>query len=82
MVAWVEADMSGVKGEDLAKLRPKRVAEVVVIVGGGQGVWDGLVDLSETGGKPGDEDGWRVIRWEKCEGVQPLVSNPALGFRC
>jgi len=44
--------------------RPKRVADVVVIVPGGK-VFDGLVDLVEG----------KIIKWEQLEGVQPLVSS-------
>ena len=73
MLPWVEAEMSDTKGEELAKKRPKRVADVVVIIGGGQGVWDGLVDLTDSDGNAGDGDAWRVLSWDKCEGVQPLV---------
>jgi primary-amine oxidase len=43
--------------------RPIRVADVVALAPGG-GVFDGLVDLEEG----------KVIKWEKLEGVQPLVS--------
>lgn len=42
--------------------RPSRVADVVAIAPGG-GVFDGLVDLKEG----------KVIKWEKMDGVQPLV---------
>lgn len=48
-----------------AALRPRRVADVVVIVKGGQ-VYDGLVDLS--GATPA------ITKWELMEGVQPIVS--------
>jgi primary-amine oxidase len=44
--------------------RPTRVADVVAIAPGG-GVFDGLVDLKEG----------KIIKWEKMEGVQPLVSS-------
>jgi len=43
--------------------RPTRVADIVAIAPGG-GVYDGLVDLNEG----------KIIKWEKLEGVQPLVS--------
>jgi primary-amine oxidase len=43
--------------------RPTRVADVVALAPGGA-VFDGLVDLEER----------KVIKWEKLEGVQPLVS--------
>lgn len=43
--------------------RPTRVADVVALAQGGA-VFDGLVDL-EAG---------KITKWEKLEGVQPLVS--------
>jgi primary-amine oxidase len=43
--------------------RPTRVADVVALAPGGA-VFDGLVDL-EAG---------KITKWEKLEGVQPLVS--------
>jgi primary-amine oxidase len=49
--------------------RPTRVADVVALAPGGA-VFDGLVDL-ESG---------KITKWEKLEGVQPLVSvSPAWG---
>jgi primary-amine oxidase len=50
--------------------RPTRVADVVALAPGGA-VFDGLVDL-ESG---------KITKWEKLEGVQPLVSTPFLGLR-
>jgi primary-amine oxidase len=44
--------------------RPRRVADVVALAPGGA-VFDGLVDL-ESG---------KITKWEKLEGVQPLVST-------
>lgn len=44
--------------------RPTRVADVVALAPGGA-VFDGLVDL-EAG---------KITKWEKLEGVQPLVST-------
>lgn len=44
--------------------RPTRVADVVALAPGGA-VFDGLVDL-ESG---------KITKWEKLEGVQPLVST-------
>jgi len=44
--------------------RPTRIADVAAIAPGG-GVYDGLVDLKEG----------KITKWEKMEGVQPLVSS-------
>jgi len=48
--------------ENTAAPRPTRVADVVALAPGGA-VYDGLVDLKEG----------KIIKWEKLDGVQPLV---------
>lgn len=50
--------------------KPKRIADVVVIVPGGK-VFDGLVDLGDG----------KILKWEQLEGVQPLVS-PEVNSGC
>jgi primary-amine oxidase len=50
----------------LSTPRPTRVADIVALAPGGA-VYDGLVDL-----KAG-----KIIKWEKLDGVQPLVSISA-----
>ncbi|KEY75170.1 hypothetical protein S7711_01616 [Stachybotrys chartarum IBT 7711] len=52
-----------------AALRPRRVADVVVIVKGGK-VYDGLVDLA--GPAPA------ITKWELMEGVQPIITMEEL----
>lgn len=71
MLAWLDAVDQKLDAAEVEKKKPKRIADVVAIVGGNGGVWDGLVDLSE--GEMSDAE--RVLKWEKCEGVQPLVSS-------
>lgn len=44
--------------------RPTRIADIVALAPGAK-VFDGLVDLKAE----------KVIKWEKLEGVQPLVSS-------
>ena len=59
MLAWLDAVDQKLDAAEVEKKKPKRIADVVAIVGGNGGVWDGLVDLSEG---------------EMSDGVQPLVS--------
>lgn len=55
-------EMMGWLADPGNKPRPRRVADVVVIVPGGK-VFEGLVDLGEG----------VIVKWEGLEGVQPLV---------
>lgn len=45
--------------------RPRREAEVVVV--GGGFIYDGIVDLVDG----------KISKWEKLEGVQPIVGSPS-----
>lgn len=47
--------------------RPRRIAEVVVVVPRGK-VFDGLVDLQSS----------KITKWEEVYGEQPIVSRPEI----
>ncbi|GAB1316098.1 peroxisomal copper amine oxidase [Madurella fahalii] len=62
-----KAEMTAWLAEPDAAPRPKRVADVVVIVPGGK-VYDGLVDLTDV----------KITKWELLDGEQPIITMEEL----
>jgi primary-amine oxidase len=56
-----------VRWQQLNAPKPARIAEITAI-GYGGAVYDGFVDM----------DSARITKWEKLEGVQPIVSSHTL----
>lgn len=61
-----KAEMTAWLADPKAAPRPARIADVVVIAPGGA-VFDGLVDIKT----------YTITKWEKLDGLQPIVSRPA-----